>query len=63
MLRAVPDRRVLIGILGLAAIGLLIGGAFAGLIAEALRDWSGAISAFDPYLMRVARFTLWQAAL
>ena len=55
--------RVHAGIAGLAAIGLLIGGAFAGLVAEATRDWSGAASAFDAYLWRVTRFTLVQAAL
>lgn len=58
-----PDRRVVAGLAGLAAIALLIGGAFAGLASEALADWSGAVSAFDAYLYRVARFTLWQAAL
>ena len=57
------DGRILAGIAGLGLIGVLIGGAFAGLIAEAARDWSGAASAFDAYLFRVARFTLWQAAL
>ncbi len=57
------DRRILAGVVGLGLIGLLIGGAFAGLAAEAARDWSGAASAFDPYLGRVAAFTLWQAAL
>lgn len=57
------DRRVLLGFAGLAAIGILIGGAFAGLMLEAARDWSGAVSAFDAYLVCVARFTLWQAAL
>src|SRR5690606_28227976 len=51
------------GILALAAIGLVILGAFAGLIAEAWGDWSGALAAFDPYMLRVARFTLWQALL
>jgi len=57
------DSRVLAGIAGLAAVGLLIGGAFAGLISEALDDWSGAASAFDSYLFRITRFTLWQALL
>lgn len=47
----------------LAAIGLLVGGAAVGLLAEGARDWSGAVAAFDAYLMRVARFTLLQAAL
>ncbi|TKT75398.1 thiamine/thiamine pyrophosphate ABC transporter permease [Aquamicrobium sp. LC103] len=57
------DRRVLAGILALGVVAILVGGAFAGLAVEAARDWSGAVSAFDPYLMRVARFTLWQAVL
>lgn len=57
------DRRVLFGIAALGAIAILIGGAFAGLLVEGARDMSGAVDAFDPYLLRVARFTLWQAAL
>ncbi|TGQ30469.1 MULTISPECIES: thiamine/thiamine pyrophosphate ABC transporter permease [unclassified Mesorhizobium] len=57
------DSRVTAGIVALAAIALLIGGAFAGLILEGTRDPSGAASAFDSYLFRVARFTLWQALL
>ncbi|MBO6903091.1 MAG: thiamine/thiamine pyrophosphate ABC transporter permease [Rhizobiaceae bacterium] len=61
---AVPFRgRVLPGALALGAIGLVMGGAAAGLIWEAGSDWSGAASAFDGYLVRVARFTLWQALL
>ncbi|MCO5064642.1 MAG: thiamine/thiamine pyrophosphate ABC transporter permease [Rhizobiaceae bacterium] len=51
------------GLLALGAIALLIGGAFAGLLAEGLSNPDGALAAFDPYLLRVARFTLWQAAL
>ena len=47
----------------MAAIAVLIGGAFAGLLVEGLRDLSGAVAAFDPYLVRIAWFTLWQAAL
>lgn len=57
------DARVTAGVIALAAIALLIGGAFAGLILEGARDLSGAASAFDLYLFRVARFTLWQALL
>ncbi|MEO3389109.1 thiamine/thiamine pyrophosphate ABC transporter permease [Mesorhizobium sp. CAU 1741] len=57
------DRRILAGTISLAAVGLLIGGAFAGLVSEALLDWSGAASAFNAYLFRIVRFTLWQAAL
>ena len=57
------DRRILAGIFALAAIAVLIGGAFAGLAWEAFSDWSGALSAFNAYLLRVVRFTLWQALL
>ncbi|RUX88130.1 ABC transporter permease subunit, partial [Mesorhizobium sp. M7D.F.Ca.US.004.01.2.1] len=57
------DSRVSAGIVALAAIALLIGGAFAGLLFEGAHDFSGAWAAFDPYLLRVIRFTLWQAAL
>src|SRR5687768_1622881 len=57
------DRRILAGITALAAIGVLIGGAFLGLVLEGFGDWSGAIAAFDGYLLRVTLFTLWQAAL
>ncbi len=57
------DRRILAGIASLLAVGLLIGGAFAGLASEAFLDWSGAVSALDAYLFRVVRFTLWQAVL
>ncbi len=49
--------------LALAAISILIGGAFAGLGHEAVRSFEGAFAGFDAYLLRVARFTLWQAAL
>lgn len=59
----IQDGRVAAGVLALAAIGLLIGGAFVGLAVEALAAWGGALAAFDSYLLRVARFTLWQAAL
>lgn len=57
------DPRILAGILALGFITVLIGGALAGLVAEGWRDLSGAVEAFDPYLLRVVRFTLWQAAL
>lgn len=55
--------RTLPGILALAAIAILIGGAFVGMAIEGARDTSGALAAFDPYLFRIARFTLWQATL
>ena len=51
------------GVVALSAIALLSAGAFGGLIVEAARDWSGAVGAFDAYVLRIARFTLWQAAL
>lgn len=57
------DPRIAAGIIALAAIGLLIGGAFAGLGVEAWRNPEVAYAAFDSYLLRVARFTLWQALL
>ncbi|MGN6465624.1 MAG: thiamine/thiamine pyrophosphate ABC transporter permease [Rhizobiaceae bacterium] len=57
------DRRVTAGMLALAAVTLVAGGAFAGLVFQAGSDWSGALAAFDLYLLRVARFTLWQALL
>lgn len=61
--RSVTDRRIALGRLALAAIGLLVGGAFAGLAVEAFGQSAGALDAFDAYLLRVARFTLWQALL
>jgi thiamine transport system permease protein len=57
------DPRITAGIVALAFIAVLIGGAFIGLIVEGAGNPGGALSAFDPYLLRVARFTLWQAAL
>ncbi len=50
-------------LLALAALAILIGGAFVGLGVEAVRNPGGAVAAFDGYLLRVARFTLWQALL
>jgi thiamine transport system permease protein len=57
------DSRILAGGVALGAIGILIGGAFAGLVLQGAGDWTGAVAAFDPYLFRIARFTLWQALL
>ena len=51
------------GLVALAFIALLIGGAFVGLMVETARNPAGAVSAFDTYLLRIAGFTLWQAAL
>lgn len=57
------DRRTTAGRLALTAIGLLIGGAYIGLAVEAARQGSGVLDAFDAWLLRIARFTLWQALL
>lgn len=54
---------VLPGAAALAAVSVIVGGALAGLAVEAAGDWSGALGAFDVYLLRIARFTLWQALL
>ncbi|HEY4193763.1 MAG TPA: thiamine/thiamine pyrophosphate ABC transporter permease [Mesorhizobium sp.] len=57
------DPRIAAGIIALAFVVLLVGGAFAGLVVQGGQDISGAVSAFDGYLFRVARFTLRQAGL
>ena len=57
------DRRIVAGVVALAAVAVVIGGAFAGLLAEAARNPGGAVDAFDGYLFRIVRFTLWQAVL
>jgi len=57
------NRAIAPALLALAALALLIGGAFVGLGVEAVRNPDGALAAFDGYLLRVARFTLWQALL
>lgn len=57
------DPRIVAGIVALAAIAVLIGGAFVGLGVEALRNPKDAFAAFDGYMWRVVRFTLWQALL
>jgi thiamine transport system permease protein len=57
------DGRIAAGIVALAAVTLVAGGAFVGLVFQAGSDWSGAFAAFDGYLLRVARFTLFQAVL
>lgn len=62
-MRRADLRGILPGWLALAAIGLLVGGAFVGLVGESLGNLQGASSAFDSYLGRVAAFTLWQALL
>jgi thiamine transport system permease protein len=60
---AAVDPRILAGIATLGAIAILIGGAFAGLIAEGAADFAGAAASLDAYFARIALFTLWQAAL
>ncbi|MBN9232488.1 MULTISPECIES: thiamine/thiamine pyrophosphate ABC transporter permease [Phyllobacteriaceae] len=60
---ALRDTRVVAGVVALTFITLLIGGAFLGLVAEGAGNLSGAASAFDSYLFRVVRFTIWQALL
>lgn len=57
------DGRITGGATALAAVGLVVAGALAGLATTAVSDWSGALGAFDPYLLDVSRFTLWQALL
>jgi thiamine transport system permease protein len=57
------DTRIAAGVVALAAIAVLMGGALAGLVTEAATNWSGAAAAFDGYMARVVRFTLWQAVL
>jgi len=63
MRKALSDPRVSAGVLALAFVTTLIGGALAGLAVEGAQDISGAVAAFDAYLLSVVRFTLWQAAL
>ncbi len=50
------------GLAALGFVGLVVGGAFAGLVAEGARDPQGAAAALDGYMLRVAGFTLFQAA-
>src|SRR6185312_5704268 len=57
------DPRIVPGVAALGFVTILIGGAIAGLAVEGAHDTAGAAAAFDPYLARVVRFTLWQAAL
>lgn len=55
--------RVARGVVALCFVVLLVAGAFLGLGLEAWKNPAGAAQAFDFYLARIARFTLWQAAL
>jgi thiamine transport system permease protein len=63
MSAAIRDPRVRAGVAAIAVIVALIGGAFIGLAVEGAADFARALSAFDAYYVRVAIFTLWQAAL
>ncbi|MFP1630871.1 thiamine/thiamine pyrophosphate ABC transporter permease [Zhengella sp. ZM62] len=51
------------GLAALALLGLLAGGALAGLVLSATRQGGDVAGAFDSWLWSAARFTLWQAAL
>ena len=53
----------LAGALAPAGLGALAGGAFLGLLLQAAGDWRSLAGYLDPYLWRVARFTLLQAVL
>lgn len=56
--------RIAAGVSSLAFIAVLIGGAFFGLIWEGFAaGFSAASLVFDMYVLRIMRFTLWQAAL
>jgi len=59
----IPTAKPLAGAIALAFLILLAGGALFSLAFEATRGESGAFAAFDAYLWRVARFTLFQALL
>lgn len=62
-MRAATSVSVMAGIAALGFVALLAAGAFAGLLIEGARDLARALAGFDAYLLRVARFTLWQALL
>ena len=55
--------RIAAGALALAFMGVLVGGAFVGLLQEGLGSAGHMLAVFDSYLFRIARFTLWQAVL
>ncbi len=60
---SVRSLKPLAGVLALAFLGALAGGALLSLAAEALRGSTEGFAAFDTYLWRLARFTLLQAVL
>lgn len=62
-MRAPSSPLIMAGIAALGFVALLAAGAFAGLLVEGGRDLGRAVAGFDAYLLRVARFTLWQALL
>lgn len=53
----------LAGAIALCLLAVLVGGALLPLALEATQGGAGGFAAFDPYLWRVTRFTLWQAFL
>src|SRR5262245_3394906 len=57
-----PEPGILAGITALAAIAILIGGAFLGLLIEGAADLPSALGALDSYFAGVAPCTLWQPA-
>lgn len=55
--------RIAAGAVALGFMGVLVVGAFLGLLQEALHGTGQMLAVFDGYLFRIARFTLWQAGL
>lgn len=62
-MRQPPSPTIMWGIAALGFLAALAAGAFAGLLLEGAHDLPAALAGFDSYLLRVARFTLWQALL
>ncbi|RST84925.1 thiamine/thiamine pyrophosphate ABC transporter, permease protein [Aquibium carbonis] len=62
-MRHLPSPTITWGIAAFGFVALLAAGAFAGLLLEGAQDLPAALAGFDSYLLRVARFTLWQALL
>jgi thiamine transport system permease protein len=58
-----PPAKPLAGAVALTFLVLLAGGALFSLAFEATRETGNTLAAFNPYLWRVARFTLFQALL
>lgn len=60
---AAPSMKPLAGGLALAFLGILAGGSLFSLAVEAFRGSTEGFAAFDSYLWRIARFTIFQALL